>query len=348
MRLRAGLGWFLWVGLSSCRDDALPFEDAATPETPSAGRDGAVEAGAPGWVMDPGRGAGGTTAPAAADATSTASDGHGAGAGPLSPEECQAEPVTLAEIGQGRVREGAAVSLTGVRASSQKFLVSAAKSGSCLWGAFVADAEQSGAGSGLMLVSFGQARADGEEACLPGTDGLPDQLRPGDLLAVRGTLTAYVPPACAGVAPAVQLRVDPSCPVTIVGPGALPEPATLPLELAARLAAGVDADLLRAWGGALVRLEGVSAERDADDGDAVFPFGVVRLQEGPLEVHSRLYYFDLSEGGPRAPQKAPHYDYPTRFESLTGVVFLDYCSWVLAPRDRCRDSSPASVGCDLP
>jgi hypothetical protein len=94
-----------------------------------------------------------------------------------------------------------------------------------------------------------------------------------------------------------------------------------------------------------VRLDNASAVQDADDGDAVFPFGVLRLAETSLEVHSRLYYFDLSEGGPRASVKAPHYAYPTAFRGITGIVFLDYCSWVLAPRDRCADLSPPSASC---
>jgi hypothetical protein len=125
----------------------------------------------------------------------------------------------------------------------------------------------------------------------------------------------------------------------------MPEPALLTPALADRLAAGKDAPLLRDWGGALVRLEGVAALQDADDGDAVFPFGVIRLQQTPLEVRSRLYYFDLSAGGPRDAHKAPRYPFPTTFDSLTGVLFLDYCTWVLAPRERCADLSPPSEGC---
>jgi hypothetical protein len=95
----------------------------------------------------------------------------------------------------------------------------------------------------------------------------------------------------------------------------------------------------------LVRLDDVSAQKDADDGDAVYPFGVIRLEQTTLEVHSRLYYFDLSEGGPRAAAKTPRFGFPTAFRSLSGVVFLDYCGWVLAPRDRCTDISPPSAGC---
>ena len=257
---------------------------------------------------------------------------------------CAAEPVALEEIHSGRVRSGRALSVPGLVASSQKFLVSEAKSGSCLWGAFAAAPNETGGGSGLLLVSFGPPHADGE-ACTAGADGLPDDLQPGDTLEVAGTLDAYVPAACDGVAASPQLRIEAGCAARRVARGVAPEPAKLPPSLAARLAAGKDEALLRDWSGALVELDEQPALQDTDDGDAVFPFGVVRLQQTPLEVHSKLYYFDLSEGGPRAAVKAPHFSYPWRFQRIVGLVFLDYCSWVLAPRDRCSDLSPASEDC---
>jgi hypothetical protein len=257
---------------------------------------------------------------------------------------CGAEPVTLDEIHAGRVRGTVAVAVEPLVASSQKFLVSEAKSGSCLWGAFAAAPGRTGAGSGLFLVSYGAPHAE-DEPCRPGSDGLPDDLAPGDSLEVEGRLDEYVPATCDGTVPAPQLRIDVACPARRGAAVEPPEAALLQPSVADRLAAGKDAQLLRDWSGALVRLEGASALQDSDDGDAVYPFGVVRLAETALEVHSRLYYFDLSEGGPRASVKAPHYRFPTAFRSLSGVVFLDYCTWVLAPRDRCADLSPPSEGC---
>ena len=268
--------------------------------------------------------------------------GEGGGASVLG--GCGAEPVTLDEIHSGRVRGTVAVSVEPLVASSQKFLVSEAKSGSCLWGAFAAAPGRTGAGTGLFLVSYGAAHVEGE-ACAPGSDGLPDDLAPGDSLEVEGRLDEYVPSTCSGTAPAQQLRIDAACPARRGAAQALPEAAVLEPALADRLAAGKDAQLLRDWGGALVQLEAVSALQDGDDGDAVFPFGVIRLEQTALEVHSRLYYFDLGDGGPRASAKAPHFRFPAAFQSLSGVVFLDYCTWVLAPRDRCHDLSPPSEGC---
>jgi hypothetical protein len=174
---------------------------------------------------------------------------------------------------------------------------------------------------------------------------LPDDLRPGDSLQVEGRLDEYAPAACDGAAPAQQLRIDAACPARRGAPSDPPEAFVLEPALADRLAAGKDAQLLRDWGGALVRLDDVSALQDADDGDAVFPFGAIRLEQTALEVHSRLYYFDLSAGGPRDAGKAPRYRFPTAFGRVVGVVFLNYCTWVLAPRDRCADLSPPSEGC---
>jgi len=278
----------------------------------------------------------GASAPRDADGASGASQGAGEG--------CGAEAVTLDEIHSGRVRSGAALAVSDLVATSQKFLVSEAKSGSCLWGAFAAGSRRAGAGSGLLLVSFGAKHVDGE-ACVPGTDALPADVTPGDALRVEGTLRQYVSAECDGVAPAPQLRVDAACPARRLGHTDAPAPAVVDRALATRLAEGKDRQLLRDWSGALIALDGVTALQDADDGDAVFPFGVIRLVETPLEVHSRLYYFDLSEGGPRAATKTPRFGYPSRFERITGLVFLDYCRWSLAPRDRCADLAPASDDC---
>lgn len=267
------------------------------------------------------------------------------GGAATAPGDCSAQLITLEELHSGQVREGVAVSLPELVASSQKFLVSEAKSGSCLWGAFAASPERVGAGSGLFLVSFGPAHESGVP-CASGADGLPDDLAPGDRLAVQGFLAEYAPSDCAGTTVAQpQLRVDAACPARRVGLGSAPEAELITPALADQLAAGRDPKLLRDYAGALVELASVSAVQDPDDGDAVFPFGAVRLMETALELRSRLYYFDLSEGGPRAAAKATAFAFPTQFERVRGVVFLDYCTWGLGPRDRCADLAPSSSGC---
>lgn len=338
--MKARVGWSILLMVACRTEPAVPdSREGREDERGQAGASAAEGAAAAsgGSVARPELAAAGAPSEEAAPAGRAGADDG------TSFDGCGAQSVTLAQIHAGRVRAGVNVGVGPLVASSQKFLVSEAKSGSCLWGAFAADPHQTGPGSGLFLVSFGAPHAEGE-ACQSGNDGLPDQLSPGDVLRVSGKLDEYAPAACNGVAAAQQLVVDAACPAVREGSQPPPEAAVLDTALADRLAAGQDVELMRQWGGALVRLEGVSAQRD-EDGDAVFPFGVVRLAETSLEVHSRLYYFDLSEGGPRAAGKSPRYDYPTSFGAVTGVVFLDYCSWSLGPRDRCRDLLPASGGC---
>jgi hypothetical protein len=336
---RASAYWLVFLGSwgAACRASPgePPQEEAPTPDDP-------IEA-SEGGARSPDAGGTRATSPELQgrldDAGSSA-----ASAGARAAAPCTGQLVTLAEIHAGRVRGNVTVALEDVVAGSQKFLVSEAKSGSCLWGAMVAHPTHVGRGSGLFVVSFGEPHADGER-CRPGADGLPDDLEPGDRLAIVGQVDAYVPPECHGIAAAPQLRVEASCGVRRVARGEPPQPAALDLATADAIAAGTDAALLREWSGALVRLEHVSAREDPGDGDGVFPFGLMRVEETALEVHSRLYYFDLTEGGPRSPGKAPQFGYPLELVRVTGHIFLDYCSWVLAPRSRCLDMTPASRGC---
>lgn len=320
--------------LLGCRGpEVLPLAEPGDPELPEA-REPQPEAEEP--VAHEGSGG-------AASAEERPPLGEG-GAG-SEPSDCQAQPITLGEVHSGQVRPNLAVSLAELIATSQKFLLSEAKSGSCLWGAFAADPERTGPGSGLFLVSFGAPHETGQ-ACQSGSDGLPDDLAPGDRLAVQGFLSAYAPSACANTTAAqAQLRIDAECPAQRVGRGPAPSAEPITPAIADALAAGTDVELLRAYSGVLVELAGVSVRQDPDDGDGVFPFGVVRLAETALELHSRIYYYDLTSGGPREPIKAPSFAFPTHFESARGVVFLDYCTWALGPRDPCHDLSPASGGC---
>lgn len=335
--MRGALRWVLWlIVATACRgSDVWPGRAAVDPGAEGAEvetADSAAGAGAAGAPV----GEGGRLSHATPNSQPSGAPGES--------DDCYAETVSLEQLHAGRVHGDAPVSVGELTATSQKFLLSEAKSGSCLWGAFVADPQRSGAGSGLLLVSFGAPHAEGE-ACQSGSDGLPDDLAAGDRLDVQGFVEEYVPAACPEVAPALELRVDAACPVKRIGRGEPPTPLVVDLALADRWAEAREGPLLLAWGGALVQLPAVSARKDPEDLDAVFPFGVIELEQTALTVRSRVHYFDLSQGGPRDPGKAPALAYPARFESVTGVVFLDYCSWGLALRDPCEDLSPAGEAC---
>jgi len=94
-----------------------------------------------------------------------------------------------------------------------------------------------------------------------------------------------------------------------------------------------------------VRLEHVSAALPAGGNGAVAPYGVVTLKETALELHNDLEYGDLSLAGPGDAAKSLALPYPTTFTSLTGLIYLDYCTWSLTPRSRCTDLDPPSQNC---
>jgi hypothetical protein len=113
------------------------------------------------------------------------------------------------------------------------------------------------------------------------------------------------------------------------------------------LARADDAELLGRYAGGLVQIGPVTASLDEGGGSVVDRFGVVRLSETALEVHTDIEYGDLSGQGPRDAAKTSHFSVPTQFERIVGLVHLDFCTWSLAPRSRCHDFLPPSEGCAL-
>jgi hypothetical protein len=322
------------VGLSACRIDPAP----GTPLTGS--EQGDEPDSAPGEIIG-GRGGSSATANGGRTAGPTPSSGGAADEPPR--DECDAQAVTLDEIRAGAVVAGLSVELVAT-ATSQKFLVSQTDAGSCLWGAFVGDEGVDGEPRGVLVVSYG-SEAPGAARCEPGADAISDDLVPGDSVRIVGRASSFAPSSCVATFPAPQLIADARCPFERIAEVTPIEPVELPLHIANELARGVDADLVRRWTGGLARLVDVSAlPNDAGDG-AVRPYGVVALAETELEVHADIEYGDLGAGGPRDPGKGLEFPYPTTFRSITGLVYLDYCDYALAPRRRCLDFDPPSAGC---
>lgn len=251
---------------------------------------------------------------------------------------CDGQRVTWDELQSAQIRPGAAISLEAT-ATSPKFLLSHAKSGSCLWGAFVGAEPLADQPRGVLLVSYGDPAPD-DQQCAPGTDGLPDALAPGDVLRVTGRFSPYAPSACENIVPSPQVRVDAACPVVVTGERAPVTPVTLSHDVADAIARGTDAALIRHYAGSLVRMEGVSALRAEDGEGVVAPYGVLRFGETQLEAHNDVEY--AAVGSAKRPLTFP---YPSAFTAVTGLVHLDYCTWSLAPRDRCRDFQPPSADC---
>jgi hypothetical protein len=324
------------VALSSCRIDPLPGP-------PFHGSDGTDDPDS----SDPSAGGGGTsTASSGGTAAGAAPDPRGGAGGSGAeppPEACAAEDVTLDEVRSGVVLPSARAALVAT-ATSQKFLVSETEAGSCLWGAFVGDEPDGAEPRGLLVVSYGD-EAPGAAPCEPGTDAIADALEPGDVVRIVGRASSFAPSSCDGVTPAAQFVADARCPFDLQGRVAPLEPVTLPLDVASKLVRGSDAELVGRWAGGLVRLESVSALPNEGGTGAVRPYGVVALAETDLEVHADIEYGDLSGNGPRDAAKGLDFHYPTEFRSVTGLVFLDYCEYALAPRRRCEDFDPPSLDC---
>lgn len=290
-----------------------------------------------------GSGASGGSAPV--DMPSGGDDGAPDDAAPDAavPVACDAPPVTFDELREGAVRLSARVSVSAV-ATSQKFLLSHASSGSCLFGAYVGEASLDGEPRGLLVVSYGTDAAEDAE-CPTGTDGIPADLAPGDRLTVAGRWSSYAPSSCESVAPSPQLQADAACPLAVTSRGEPLAAVPLLLDVADTVALGADAALVRRYAGGLVRLEGVSGLPNEQGTGVVGSFGVIRLAETRLPVTNDLGYGDLTLSGPGDPDKSISFPHPTRFSSVTGLLHLDYCAWSLAPRHRCTDLQPGSRGC---
>jgi len=366
MRCRS---WALGLVALGCRlsPDEQPFESrsgaggtsSTTPEDDPALATAATGGGSSslGGSSTPSLGGhargGSATEPSATNGGATASSAAGDGSAgesprpvtrePTPPVVCDAQAVTFDEIRAGEVRESVKVRLDAV-ATSQKFLLSHAHSGSCLFGAFIGTEPAADGPRGVLVVSYGDDAPEGEP-CAPGHDALPDELAPGDAVTGVGYLSPYAPSACNGTVPSPQLMLDVGCPLSRTGRRMLPAPYDLSLDDASALGHGTDPSLVRRFAGGLVRLEGVTALRPEDGVGSVGPYGVIRFAETTLELHNDLEYGDLTLGGPGDPEKSLGFAYPTRFASVTGLAYLDYCTWALTPRSRCADLEPPSDGC---
>lgn len=235
------------------------------------------------------------------------------------------------------------VKLTGVVATSIKYRTRNPKNPGdpCQFAVFVADANATfQPWSGIQVISYGknaEARDGGGVTCPIGTDFIPEDVKPGDLLDLVGTYTEFGPtadtcgkgtPALPPPLPAKQPQVFKVCELTKKGAGTLPVPADVtPSQLETKaLDAGTAADEVLKWTGGLVRIKDVTS-------DSALTYGNFKVAGSTLEVTNTIYY--------RGAATSPTVAKGDTFTSITGVSLLDFCTWTLAP-SKCTDMVPAA------
>jgi hypothetical protein len=305
-----------------------------------------------------GFGAGGTT-------TSSSSSNTTSGTGGSSGIKTVTIQQMTDETRLDHIGPGVGVQVKGAVAMSIKFKVSQSKSGACLWGVFLSapGLTTTGANTGVLALSEGTAAVapdGGTSAYCPvlqagqhAGDAFPDDIQPGDIVDVIGKTDLYVPTACsvpeAGVGYSNVAAIQFST-VTVVnrtGTGPVPAPYKRSATDLTTLAAGADTTWLNAWGSVLVEADDVTSELASDGltdnyGHMILNWGT----NGGIEVGDALYYvgiehyIDICYYGPKY-SKEP----PINFAAVRGFVYLDYCNWSLAPRDKCHDLNPASIDC---
>lgn len=275
--------------------------------------------------------AGDNTAGNAGNAGNAGSNVGGSG-GNGDPECPAGQERTIAEIADGAVGPEVAVTIKRAIVTTNKILISRSKNtGSCLWGIFVKDPDQA---RGMMVVNYGDkapTTSEGVGDCPENTDKIPADIKPGDVISFNGETSSYAPSNCGadgGTVPVKQVQIFNSCGFKVLESGAAPEPVVVnPNDL-------VTGDAK--YQGLLVKIENVDAE-DWPDGGTVGPYGIIRIANSDLEVHDKFYYKKSGD--------APVFDPSQHFNSIVGISHLDYCDWVLQPRDKCNDFDPASKDC---
>lgn len=242
---------------------------------------------------------------------------------------------TITRIMNGSTAVGGRVSVTGVVATSQKFLASKGSTGDCLWGLFVSEPiAQAVPYSGALVVNLGSpAVVDATGAygaCPLGTDLIPVDAAPGDVFSLNANVITYVRADCAATttpAPAPEVRVADACAVRRIATAQrTPTPATVPDLLELTNAATEAAH--RKWSGVLIKLDNVTAT------GSVGLTGSIQLTNG-VRVRDRIY-----QGS-----KTAMFAAATTWISLVGISHLDVCTWSIEPRDPCTDFNPKSLNC---
>lgn len=299
---------------------------------------------------DGGSGTGGDASSTTGTSTSTTGVGGGA--------PCEGTEATIADVTTGVVGVGVKVKLTDLVVMSQKFLVSqGSSSGSCLWGVFVSapGLAETAENSGMLVLDYGfDATTDdgGDKAYCPKLgeeetgDDIPDNLRPGDVIDVIGETANFLLSNCASEtngSTVGQFQIAKSCSIERHGTAPVPAAHVFTAAELEDIGSPSKQSFHDRWGGVKIRVENVTA-LPAADGGAVGDYGVITLNEGPIEVSDKVYYraYLKSQNYCHA---APVFASTLSFNAVEGFSYLDYCTWRIAPNDKCADFDPSSEDC---
>lgn len=327
---------------SSDNDDGGSGGSGAGTTTTSSG-DGGAGTGT-GGTMTTGTGGGGT-------------GGSGGGGGlPV---------VTIQEINNGTIPTGVDVEVHGAVAMSRKYLVSKGSSGSCLWGVYLSapGLSETAEYSGILALSYGEdaiTDGTGQTVCKkiedgPVGDAFPDDVKPGDILDVVGSTSAFLLNACASQPPennpsqVKQRQLSFIDKVTRTGSGPVPTPHTLTPDELALLSSPTDQEFHDRWGGVKVRLQGPIAPVLYTNPQTMAetvtgPFGNIELAgTNGLKAGDKVYYVKNTVNECNmGPQFA---DTDIVWNYVDGFSTIDYCTWSLQPANKCLDFDPASDDC---
>lgn len=236
-----------------------------------------------------------------------------------------------------------AIKLTGVIATSRKFRVQnvTMAGDSCLFGIFVADANATFAPySGVLVLSYGnkaEARDGGGATCPLGTDLIPEDSKPGDVLDLTATYTEFVTTAafCGGLTPPVAPPVPDrmpqlfkTCQLTRTSTsGTVPAPAVVTVADVQNSAPN-----LPKYVGGLVKVSSIEAETKVGP-TPDRNFGKFKVKGAQLKVGDRIWYRGSSMTVAVG----------TQFESVTGLMYSDFCDWTIEP-NACADMVVKSGG----
>jgi hypothetical protein len=347
----------VWSSLAGCQSDTT----SSTSATGGSGSGtGATSTAATGTSA----GGGSSTSTASSMTTTTGSSMGTGGAAPM--------PVTITDVTTKKVGAGTDVTLKGVVAMSQKFLVSKGSSGSCLWGVFVSEPglTETKASSGILVLSYGinaSITGDGGTAFCPRLgidmnlgDGIPDGTKPGDVLDVVGETAYFLLPQCAttaGGSAVSQYQIAKVPPTGITKTGTAPVPAAHKMAPAdfAKLSSSTDKAFHDLWGNVKVELDNVVSEPQ-DDGTGMMgitdKFGHILVHDvanaaptaaDKVQVGDKIYYRGYAKSKNFC-YAGPSYAVPTTtFTAMEGFNYLDFCTWNIQPNDKCADLAPPSA-----